>query len=125
MEQIAKERFKADPNFRSAVLSMIYRACPPGPPSLIDTWYACKKIATHLDVKDTEIYDNVAVEIKLRGPVSLIHTCDALCEVRTSWNSEKQDRLKKELETLGPVYKGSFKLVLEKLKEVFPISYRC
>ena len=76
-------------------------------------------------MKETEIYDNVPVEIKLRGPVSLIHTCDALCEVRTSWNSEKQDRLKKELETLGPVYKGSFKLVLEKLKEVFPISYRC
>ena len=122
--ELAKNRFQGDPDFRSACLSMIYRAHPPGPKCLIDTWYTCNMIVKELHISETEIYDNVGVEIKLRGPVALTHNCDISCQVRTKWNSEEQEALKKDLETQGHVYKGSFRKVLEKLKEVFPITFR-
>lgn len=125
IEQLAKDRFNNDKDFRSAVLSVVYRAHPPGPKCLIDMWQMCKKLLQENNISEKEINDNIGIEIKIRGPVQLIHTCDVSCEVKSSWNSAKQETLKHQIQTLGFVYKGSFKQVLMKLKEVFPITFQC
>lgn len=128
-------RFRSDPDFRSAVLSsslvdrsllaqFIFRAHPPGPPSLIETWHVCKKMATEEAVTKDELYSNIEIEKKLRGPVITHHTCDVTCERRTLHNSAKQDTLKRELAELGFVYTGPAKRILEKLSEVFAIQFR-
>ena len=124
IERHAKHLFQMDPMMRCAMLSLIYRAPPSAPETLVSTWYMCKKIITELGTTDQEIWDNVSMEIKLFGAVSLTHTCDALCQPRNSRNAEDQDRLKKEINEKGLIYSGSFKRILEQLKQVFPISFR-
>lgn len=124
IERHAKELFQTNPTMRCAMLSFIYRAPPPAPEILVSTWYMCKKIATDLEITNQEIWDNVQMEIKLFGPVQLQHTCDVLCQVRTSRNSAEQDRLKYDINEKGFIYSGSFKRILEQLQQIFPITFR-